>query len=298
MQERQLTFITNVDSVKGLLNRLSEDSSYQRDVPFNKAEDFVVSVKAAIIEQEREFSEKTYSRYKENLDLLPTSDREKEDVAQYFLLMKDVDTFVKVTKRINNLHTKANLAGEALNAGYPETCFEISKSIWSAGILAQLVIQYIENGFDDSHYVHEIIDDIVEKDQGQLRVLAVYLAEQGKEDTALFLHILSDFSNMAELRKVATFFIQNNRHETETFYEIIDKFTERNRAELRKVGSFFVRDSKYEAPSFEITMKTLIQNNQREAAKLIKELKEVDNDLFNMYKNQLTNKSAIESLEE
>ena len=297
MQERQLTYISSVDSVKGILNRLSEDSAYPRDVPFNKAEDFVISVKAAAIEQEREYSEKTYKRYKENLDLLPTNDREKEEVAQFFLYANDTDTFIKVTKRIANLHMKANLAGEAITSGHPDACFEVAKEIWSAAMLAQLIIQYIENGYEDSHHVHEIIDDIVQKDQGQLRILAIYLAEQGKEDTELFSYILNDFSNMAELRKVATFFIQNNRQGTEIFHEVIEKFTERNLAELRKVGSFFIRDKKYTDPAFEEIMKTLIWNNQREAAKLIREFKELNNELYTTYKGRLTNKAIADSLE-
>lgn len=297
MQDTQVTIVTDIDSVKGLFSRLSEDVG-KRYIPFDKAEDFVFSIQSALIEQRRTITEKSYLKYKDNLDLLPQKDSELKKIAIFFYERGNIDIFKKVVQQIKLDSTRRSLAFKFIKEGDYDNTFYIAEQIRSASIQAAVVIEFIERELEDLGYVKHLLEDISAKNASYLRQVCIYLAQNAKEDTALFKNTIALFANMSELRKVAIYLVENNRFDNEMFVEIVERLTENNRVELRKVGSALVQQGKQDSTEFKTILIALADNNQKEAGKLLLELKNHDVKRFEefMNLNLITQQEMLEKL--
>lgn len=262
MQDTQVTTMSDIDSVKGLFSRLSEDIG-RKYIPFDKAEDFVFSIKSALIEQEREQAEKNYLKYKDKFEILPTDDNEIEKIALFFYSRNEYDQFKKISVQIKSDTIKSNIAFKLLRENDYDNAFHIAQQIRSAQSQAGIVIDLIDNGFDDSKYVRNLIDEISMKSSAHLRQICFHLAEEGREDSGVFRNIVDLMTSMSELRKIAVYFVENNRCDNEVFSEVIDKLAKNNGAELRKVGSALIHQKKQDLDIFKYIFDLLSKTNQK-----------------------------------
>lgn len=280
MQDRNVTYIDNLDSVKGLIKNLSKDSDVKL-VPYDKAEDIIINIKSSIALQTREQEKLTYSKYKGHPELLPSSDDEKEKIALYFYNIDNKKEAINIIKRIRNENTKYNLSLFFLDSSDIESAYEITELMRSASNQAEIVIQMINYEYEDSKYVKLLIENISNKSQDQLRVICAHLKEINRIDSQLFDFVLESFTSMAELRKIAALFIEDKIFNLSTFDDIVTKLLENNRAELRKVGISFIENDVYENDVFKNLIIKMAQKNQKETGKLLFKLKEKDLDYYN-----------------
>ncbi|MHB0965485.1 MAG: hypothetical protein ACYC36_03435 [Bellilinea sp.] len=264
MQDRQITNILDEPSVRMFFRSLSADSEHLA-IPYAQVSPFIETVKDAIFMRDREKAEKSYGKYKDNLDKLPASDIEKRTIAEYFYERGESQLFHQISSKIRDDTVKSAMAVSLVNDGDLSGVAQLTEKILSADRLAEVATRLIDLQHHDSRQLKELIDNIASKNQAELRKIAVYLLNRGEGDSELFEYIINILTSMAEMRKIASHLISDGHQRTDLFTSVFD---------------------------------ILRSNNQRETEKVMNELFEQDRDLFNeiLSKNLITNRPVLERL--
>lgn len=265
MQDRQATNILDAVSVRMFFRSLSGDSGHSA-IPYSQVDTFIDAAKDAIFARDRERMEKSYGKYKDNLDKLPSLDMEKRSVAEYFYDHEDFQTFEQVASKIRDESIKSSMAIHLIKQGDLARGLQISEKILGADKILDVVLNLIDLQHHDSRQVRELVDNISSKNQAELRKIATYLLNRSEGDSDLFNYVLDDLTNMAEVRKIASNLIADGQHRTTLFTTLFDKIR---------------------------------LSNQREAEKIMVELHERDKELFLeiLNKNLITNAEVLKRLE-
>lgn len=264
MQDRQVTYMLDEPSVRMFFRSLSSDSNHLT-IPYAQVTPFIETIKDAIYMRDKEKAEKSYGKYKDNLDKLPASDLEKRTIAEYFYERDDHQLFHQIAAKIRDDIVKSAMAVRLVNDGDLTGVVQLTEKILSADRLAEIATRLIDLQHHDSRQLKELIDNIATKNQAELRKIAVYLLNRGEGDSEFFDYILKTLTSMAEMRKIASHLISDGHQRTDLFTSVFD---------------------------------ILRSNNQRETEKIMVELFEQDKDLFNeiLSKNLITNKPVLERL--
>jgi hypothetical protein len=193
---------------------------------------------------------------------------------------------------------KADMAIQLVRVGDMEGAFALCQYMRGADRLGLVATEIVDQGYMDSTQLRQIAEIISTRNQAELRKLAIRVAELGEEDTDLFRYICGLISNMAELRKVVTFFVENHRIDIPVFENLVERF-ESNRAELRKIAFEFIANGLQRSRQFQLIIENLIQN-QREIEKVMAELFRHDRELFSqlMERGIIVNELSLKRLEQ
>lgn len=286
MKDLQAVKMLNEDEVKRFFRKLSEDVG-RAEVPYEYVDLFIQEIRLAQNLQDQEQREKTFERYRNQPRNLPQSDEEKRKIADYFYEKGDYDIFCEIVAAIRDNSDKARIAQELIEKGDLEHLKDVVDVIAPANYLRVVAETLAEQGFLDAKLLRDILEDISHKNQAELRKFCIRLAELGQEETSLFQYTQDLLTqNLAELRKVASFFITNGRYESEVFDGLIDIIGASNRAVLRQLAGDFILQGLQRTPKFDHIMKLLASGNQSETEKAMRELAEHDHELFVTYLQQ------------
>lgn len=297
MQDRQATGMLDETSVRMFFRRLTDDSGYGT-VPYNYVNRFVDSVRDAIQLQANERAEQSYARYRASLAGLPADDTQKCRIADYFYRSGELDIWNSIVREIRDDSVKADMAIQLVRAGDMEGTFALCQSMRGADKLGLVATEIIDQGHMDSTQLRQIAEVIATRNQAELRKIAIHVAELGEEDTDLFRYVCGLISNIAELRKVVIFFVENHRIDSPVFEDLIERF-ESNLAELRKIAFEFIANGLQRSGQFQLIIEILIQN-QREIEKVMAELFRHDQELFSelMARRIIVNEMSLKRLEQ
>ena len=234
MQDCQVTYIQNILSVKKLFKALAEDSKHS-PVPYERVQPFIASVNRSMNLRNKEIAEREYGIYKNNPDALPSNDTEKKIIADYFYKIGDYKTFDRVVDYIRDEMVKYSIVLELIQYGDLEKISQITEKIIGADKLGEITRRLIDLQQHDSSQVKVLIESIAQKNQSELRNVAIYLLNRGEIETTLFEYIIDLIRNMTDLRKIACHLIANGQQEMEMFDFLIKKMFEFNQREAEKV---------------------------------------------------------------
>ena len=168
MQDRQITNILDGPSVRMFFRSLSADSNHLA-IPYAQVSPFIETVKDAIFIRNREKAEKSYGKYKNNLDKLPASDIEKRTIAEYFYERGESPLFHQISSGIRDDTVKSAMAISLVNDGDLPGVAQLTEKILSADRLAEVATRLIDLQHHDSRQLKELIDNIASKNQAELR---------------------------------------------------------------------------------------------------------------------------------
>ncbi len=297
MRDLQAVKLSLVDDVRRFFRRLKEYSGF-REVPYKHVDDFVDKVALAQRIQAQERAEKTYEKYRARPRDLPAQDAERHKIAEYFYDNDEKDIFQEIVREIRDDHIKADIAIDMLSRGDMEQVDTCTSLINDADQLEAVGEEFIKRGLLDAPPLRKIVEAISERNNAALRKLCVRLAEMSSEESHIFRYALDLFTNRAELRKVASFFIANHRHESDAFESIYEQISEGNVAELRKLASEMLLQGLQRTKQYEDMVELTANRNNREAQKILEELASQDPTLFKelMGKGYITNTAVLARL--
>ena len=257
MQDSQTTNILDEVSVRMFFRSLSRDSGHLA-IPYSSVDIFVEAIRDAVFIRDKERTEKSYGKYKNNLDKLPADDMEKRHVAEYFYDRGDFLVYEQVFAKIRDELVKSSMSIQLIKQGDLTRAVQMTEKIMGADKILDIVITLIDLQHHDSHQVRDLIDNISNKNQAELRKIAIHLLNRGESDSELFDYVLDNLDNMAEVRKIASNLIADGQHKTDLFTVLFEKIRLNNQKEAEKVMvRLFERDKDL---FFEILNKKVITN--------------------------------------
>lgn len=299
IRDVQAVRMSDLSDVRRFFKSLAE-AAERTEIPYAEAEGFVERVQLAQRKQALQIKERSFERYRVMPRALPSDDREKRAIAEYYLEKGEVEIFEEIVEEIRDINVKTAIALELIDKGDLERVLLVTEHINSMEHVGEVAIELIERAFLDAPQIRQILESMAEKNQRELSKVVERMLELGHEDTLLFDYILELLTNAAERRKLATSFIRNGNTDAPLFQELVDGLSTVNNAELRKVAMEFLYTNTQTVPGFDRTFRALARGNQRIAARVLEALEEVDPELYKMYlKEGLTaSTKAVESVNE
>jgi hypothetical protein len=274
MQDRQATNILNKERVNSLFKVLATNSS-TKPIPYEFVDQFIATIKDA---QEKKL-DSAYNIYRLRLSDLPENDSEKIKVANFFYRKDEIDVFVRVAREIRDDLKKVDLICDILRDSKLshdkelEVICSVAESINSADRLGNVAILLIEFGNLDSQALREILEDLAKRNKAELRKIATYLIDNDQEETELFIFVCNRVKgNSAEFRKVIEHLLRANKFRTEYFSNLIDMFT--NAAEIKNLAIFMIEEVHHQGTDqFEQVVKILSGKNKSHFKTVMEKLK-------------------------
>jgi hypothetical protein len=296
MQDFQYVPLTNIDAMKGFLQRLSSAADF-RPAPYDKAEDFIVRIKACIQRQQLEFKMRSFDRYADKTIDLPADDLEKQKIAEYFISKKDITVFKRVFGSIRDEGIKSKLTAYLIKEQQYELAVEYGQQIRTPELQRDIIIDLLNEPID-LKIIYPLVEDVAQKNQPQMRIILIELIDQAKENEALFSQVLSYTDNTPTLHKVATHLRVNDKVETEVFEKVIYKIYTKNAHESLKLGEEMIRNGLEETKPFDQIVRGMAKKNQIETASLLLVLKDHNPVLFDKYMQEgiITSEAALKRL--
>lgn len=278
LQDRQSLNMMDVDAVRVFFRTLAEDCGHAK-IPFDKVDEFVESVRLARKLQQKADADTSFGKYRESLLDLPREDNKKHEIADYFYGNGEYAIFEKIINLIRDDNIKCEVALQLIENGDLDRLGKTFDLIQNPERLETIAIAMIDKGYQDSHEIRDILEDLCQKNQTELRKVGTYLADLGQEDSDLFNFItLELMTNNVEIHRIATYFINNKRYEKPIFLDIIEKFD--NFIYLRKLLIFMDSLEYQRFSQFIFGFKILIKKNWNETVKVIDEVKQHDPEYF------------------
>jgi len=234
MQDHQVTYLLDEHSVRMFFRALAQDSKHA-SIPYKSVTPFIDAVRDSICLRDKEIAQKSFSRFKDNLDNLPSSDDEKKAVADYFYDQGDYQTYQQIAAKIRDDMVKYQMALDLVKSGDLNRIGQLTDRIVGADRLGEIALRLIDLLHHDSSLVRDIIDNIASKNQTELRKIAIHLLDRGESDTELFNFILDNTTNMTEIRKISCHLITNGKQDSPLFISLIKKATFFNQREAEKI---------------------------------------------------------------
>jgi len=238
IKETQYLLINRRSDIESLFKVLSEKSSTDT-IPYQFVDPFIKNIELAFERQKQNM----FENYLADIRNLPVKDEDKIKLATYCLNNDKYEYLSSILSKVRSDYQKTILANELIDSGQLSKIEYIYEFIRASQNQTEVVMNLIDNDYEDINIYSKLIDSIYKKDQTQLFNISKYIIESNKENGNLFRYIVSKIDNMAELRKVAWSMIDNNKYRTELFHSILSVFESKNRAELRKIGEYLLKNT-------------------------------------------------------
>lgn len=299
MQDRQATRLLDAASVRLLFRALSEDSGHGA-IPYGHVQELIDSVRDTLEIKIREVAEQSFAKFRDEFRELPSDDREKDEVASFFLDSGELDHFLRVCREIRDDSIKTKFLYKLIRKGQIDIASNVLESVRSGETLGEVSRELMDLGYSNTAEFRKLIEAMSEKNQAELRKLLIHLVDRGEEGTKLFHSLVTRMTNMAELRKVADYLVQNRNLTGDALFCLIDLIAARNRAELRKLAFEFIANGLQREQVFMKLARQLAIGNQREMEKVMVELYHHDQDLFRNLLNEglITNERVLARLQQ
>lgn len=281
MGNRQAIDMTAHEQVSLFFRGLSEASGLSIPIPFDHISIFVSKIREAQLMKK----DSIYRIFRDNLGTLPGSDNEKRKIAEYFFNINEFETFKSIVNTISDDSVKYDLIQYCLmdnsldHDSKLRLTFELTKTLNGADRIANTAISLIKLGNLDSVELREMLEDLCNRNQAELRKVAIHLASEGHEDSQLFQFICDISTNLAELRKVAIYFVTNNRFDSVAYEKLMEKID--TVPQLRQIAQEFLRNEYHNSPQFIKIMKSISDRAQNtEFKNIMEQIKKQDHDMF------------------
>jgi hypothetical protein len=285
MQDRQATNILNREQVRGLFASLAAKADSK--IPADHIDRFVIAMKQAV---EKKLLN-TYDIYRHNKSVLPASDVMKKEIAMFFYDQQEIDVFISIAQEIRDDLLKADLIVDILRDNKLlgdeklKIVKDISESINSADRLVLVLVQLIKHGDIDSPVTIEIVDNIAYRSRAELRKVAVILIEYNLEESDIFHYICKKISsNNVEFRKVLQELIACDKGQTKNFLNLMKLFS--NVAEIKNLALFMIENQSQGSPQFEEVLRTVYGKNKEHFMTIMDILKIEDADFYDTIKDK------------
>lgn len=283
MGDRQAIDMTAHEQVSLFFKGLSQESKLSIPIPFAHIPVFINKIKEAQLKKK----DSIYRIFRDNLGTLPGSDDEKRKIAKYFYQIKELDTFKNIVNTIVDDSVKHDIIQYCLfDSGLVHDSklrltFELTKSLNGADRIANTAISLIKLGNLDSVELREMLEDLCNRNQAELRKVAIHLASEGHEDSQLFQFICDISTNLAELRKVAIYFVKNNRFDSLAYEKLMEKID--TVPQLRQIANEFLRNEYQNSPQFIKIMETISDRaGKTELENMMSQIKNHDPNMFSL----------------
>jgi hypothetical protein len=272
MRDRQAINMADPQRIASFFLALRDDAHLTDAVPYHFVPVFLSEVANAFAAE----LEQTYDIYRDAKVPLPSSSLEKRRIAEYLYRIGDTAQFARVAEQIRNDEVEADMAVAAVRDGNLEVAGFLCQHIGSADELTRVAIELVEQELLDSALLRDVIGLLRQKNDAELRKLAIELIKRGLEESAAFQQVVASITNMTEVRKLALYYIDNDRWQSRWFLELIGKFESTNRTELRKLASEMIRRDVYRTEQFLAAARILVLKNTTQAIMLFEDVEKTD----------------------
>lgn len=297
MQDLQYVTLTNEDAMKGFLQRLSAAANY-RPAPYDKAEELIIRIRAASHQQVLEENANSYEKYTDKKINLPADDTDKQKIAEYFILKKNINSFNRIFNAIKKDDMRFKLVTVLIRNQQYELAIKSALQLRSPELLRDIIIDLLDEDLDDKK-IYPLIREVA-KNQPQLRIIMIELIDQGKQGGDLFANVLSQAVHTPTLHRVATYLMEGGQLESDTFKSVVYKIYTNNAAEARKLGIEMINNGIEETKQFDEIIKGTANRNQMEASAILRHLRKFNSNLFDSFikAGVITSSAALKRLEE
>ena len=288
MQDIQYIDMNDQENLKLFIDGLSERSEANIPKPYSYIEQLISKIKEAQWEK----TKNSIGIYRKRLDMLPKNDFKKEEIAEKFYELNELDNFKNVVNAINDDTITKNIVLNCLNDGRLERddklrlTHEITQSMNSAEKIAIIAIDLISFGYEDSVYLKEMLKNLSIYNQAELRKVAIYLASNNLEDSELFNYICDISTNLAELRKVANYFVSNNRFDSIGYEKLIEKID--TVAQLRQIAKEYIKYGYQDSDKFKDIIETIYYKDTQQFNNIIDDIRRHDPQLVEVLEKKFT----------
>jgi len=270
MSDFQIVNMSLEDDIKLLFKELARVSKYEGPTPFNYVENFVLGIQKSTDAVLREIDDQTYGRYKNDISNLPPNNEEKGEIAEYFIDLRDYETFEKILDEITAESVKVKIARKLIESGDIKHTTSVIHTMRVSNYLKAVGKSLFDFGYVDEPVMREVIDGIT--NHTELRALGAYIFSGGQEDSNVFMYIVEKFTNMVELYKLGLYFVENDLLTSSTFKRLIQRLGTRP-TQLEKLTEAFINHKIEESPQFENAIRLLqtvsIEETERSLSYLI-----------------------------
>ncbi len=305
IKQRQIVRLNNEDSIKNLIKTLSERASYPF-IPYGFASELRNEVTKKYKELSLQKLSHSFSKYRDAGEALPFQDNDKADIIRYFVEHeKDEASIVRIFDGIADNSVKISLILRFLDKGDLGLVTKTFEAVSNKTSLQPLLKKLYEGG-EKSRPIFLKVLDYIKDNHVALRGIGEYLIsisdptkiDSSHVNTPTFVKIVEMFTNMAELRKLGEYMIENGFSTQAAFDNLVTKFYSHNVAELRKLLIALVHSTNYQPNEVEEQITLLIKKNQREAAKVMIELWTIDQAMFNRLLPLFNNPNVVGLLDD
>ncbi len=269
MSDIQIVNMSSEDDIKHLFKDLARVSNYERRTPYNYVENFVLGIQESIYDVLREIDNQTYGRFKNDISNLPSENEERGEIAEYFIDLRDFETFEKILDEITAESVKVKIARKLIESGDIKHTTLVVHTMRVSNYLKAVGKSLFDFRYDDEPVMREVIDGIT--NHTELRALGAYIFSEGQEESNVFMYIVEKFTNMAELYKLGLYFVENDRLTSSTFESLIQRLGTRP-IQLEKLSEAFINHRIEASPQFEKAITLLQTVSIRETEKLLSHL--------------------------
>jgi len=297
MQDRQITNMRDEASVKMLFRALNDDS-HHGTVPYEYVKEFIESISDSVEVKRKQKHLSSYGLYRDSSISLPNDDGEKEKIAFFFLESKEDEQLIRVCTQIRDEFILGKISNALIQNKNNETAIAVAELIKNSDVLGQIGLRFVDNDFSETVQFRRLGQILAVRNQAELRKIVVHIIERGELEISNLRSLIGEFSNMAELRKVGDYLVQNNILNKALLDLIIHTIRSKNLAELRKLASEFISAGLTKNQFVRDIIEILSKGNQRELEKLAAELFYHDRTLFDeiLNNNLITLPDSLERL--
>lgn len=278
MRDTQIAGLFNESDVKKLFIAIAADAQFKDPIPYSDATKLAIRSKTIYDDIKYNEEKIRFSPYKTNLELLPNDDIKKKEIFWYFYDKEsDEAAAARIFERINDNSLKGDILQKLVEKGDYELIEKTFEFVESKNNLLPLLKALVQAGHENSSLLEKILD-YIKVGQTALRSFGEFLISNIGDQSKTLPLLLPHFSNMAELRKLGQFLVDNGYTRSHIFDKIVSNMAGKNNAEWQKLLIYLIdAEQNYNPAEIKEQVEKLAKMNQREAEKVIHKL--IDKDI-------------------
>ena len=211
MTDVQAAFLQNKISLDALLEEIARDASVS-NLDYTAVDKLMTDVERACEVDRKEAMELGLGKYRNPNLALPESDAAKRDIAEFFLLESEDSNFKRTLEEIRSDFDRKTLFNRAIDLSNVDIARIILREITDLTALGECAKNMIDKiGPANSRQAIASIADTISGNQAELRKLCAVYLRNGYESDPIFSTLLARFTNTSEARKLAEWFVDEDK---------------------------------------------------------------------------------------
>lgn len=243
MLTRQVTRITERESVLKLVQALARDARISGPVPFGTTDSLLDGVRQGLQNK----AENEFGHYRSPLASLPSTSQDKRRIARFFFARREWEPYERIVMAIRDDAMKTEEISEIIDSGAVPSDValrmleNICRTIGSAERLGNVAVELISKGDPDSRVSLQLIEALAHKNEAELRRVGAHLIEHHLEGSTALRTLVALVTSNVVLRRICESLADADLVHSDIFAAVVRRFSN-SRELFNLVEQLFARD--------------------------------------------------------